>query len=82
MAYQAIGEAMTMAISTSFRKSLESSVTMLATLAPNTLRTPISLVRCSAVKVARPKRPRQEIRMAIPEKMLNSRPAFRSALYN
>jgi hypothetical protein len=31
---------------------------MLATDAPSTLRTPISLVRCSAVKAARPNSPR------------------------
>ncbi len=65
MAYHAIGEAMQMEIATSFKKSFESKPTMLATLAPNTFLTPISLVRCSALKVARPNKPRQEIRIAM-----------------
>ena len=33
-------------------------------LAPNTFRMPISLVRCSAVNIARPNKPREEIKMA------------------
>ena len=38
-------------------------------VAPNTLRTPISLVLCSAIKEARPNIvPRQEINMAMPAK--------------
>jgi hypothetical protein len=36
----------------------------LAPEAPITLRMPISFVRCSAVKAARPKWPRQEMKMA------------------
>ena len=47
-------------------------VTMFDAEAPNTLRTPISFVRCSAVNVAKPKRPRQEIKMARNAKMFAS----------
>ncbi len=57
--------AMTQEINTSFTKSLESNCQRLSTLAPKTFRTPISLTRCSAVKEARPKSPRQEMKMAI-----------------
>ena len=65
MANHAIGEAMTIAMSTSFRNSLDNNVTILEMLAPSTFLTPISLVRCSALKVARPNNPKQEIRIAI-----------------
>jgi hypothetical protein len=64
MISHANGEAMNNAIATSFRKSFENKITMLATLAPSTLRTPISFVRCSALNVASPNKPRHEIRMA------------------
>jgi len=37
--------------------------------APSTLRIPISLVLCSAVNADKPKRPRQEMRMARPAKI-------------
>ena len=63
--HHATGDAIRMAMPTSFKKSFDSSATIPATLAPNTLRTPISLVRCSALNVARPNKPRQEMRMAI-----------------
>ncbi len=59
--YHAIGEAIKKAMHTSFRKSLEMSATTPETLAPNTLRIPISLVRCSAVNVAKPNKPRQMV---------------------
>ena len=65
MTHQAIGEAMTIEMATSFRKSFESSDTIPVTLAPSTFLTPISFVRCSALNVAKPNKPRQEIRMAI-----------------
>ena len=58
------GEAIIAAITTSFKKSVESSATILVMLAPNTLRTPISFMRCSALNVANPNKPKQEIRMA------------------
>ena len=46
---------------TGFENCQASSRTMSRTRAPNTLRIPISLVRRSAVKAARPNRPRQAI---------------------
>ncbi len=45
-------------------KSLESNCHKSKTDAPNTFRTPISLVRCSATKEARPNKPKQEMKMA------------------
>ena len=42
---QAIGNAITAATITSFKKSFDSSATICGTLAPNTLRTPISFTR-------------------------------------
>src|SRR5690606_28799747 len=48
MLHQAIGEAMRMAINTGFIKSFDKRVTIPPVEAPNTLRMPISLIRCSA----------------------------------
>src|ERR1700730_804228 len=63
--HQATGDAITIDIATSFKKSFDKSVTIPATLAPKTLRTPISFVRCSALNVANPNNPRQQMRMAM-----------------
>ena len=49
----------------SFKKSFASNSTSAVTLAPSTFRTLISFLRCSALNVARPNRPIQEIRIAI-----------------
>src|SRR5579872_2470781 len=62
------GMAMNIERAVSPMKSLDSSDQRWGTLAPRTLRIPISLVRCSATKEARPKRPRQEIKMARDER--------------
>ena len=50
-------------ITTSFEKSFEIKAIIPGTVAPITLRMPISLVRCSAVKAARPNSPRPVITM-------------------
>src|SRR5678815_2626850 len=63
--YHATGEAMKNEIITSFKKSFDKSDTMPAVLAPNTLRMPISLIRCSTLNVVRPNKPRQEMKMAM-----------------
>ena len=63
--HQATGDAIKMATATSLIKSFDNSVIMLVTLAPNTLRTPISLVLCSALKVASPNNPRHEMKIAM-----------------
>lgn len=42
------------------------------TVAPNTLRIPISLVRACVVYDTNPKSPKQEMNMANPEKILNN----------
>jgi hypothetical protein len=48
----------------SFRKSFDNKPVILSIVAPKTFLIPISLMRCSATKVARPKIPKQEIKMA------------------
>ena len=50
-----------MAMTTSLAKSFESKTIISGTLAPSTLRTPISLMRCSAANVANPNSPRKPI---------------------
>jgi len=62
-------------------KSFDMSATMLLTLAPNTLRTPISLVRISVVYVARPSSPRQAMKIANDENMENKVLKLKSLLY-
>jgi penicillin V acylase-like amidase (Ntn superfamily) len=60
-------------MTTNFKKSLESIFHTLNTVAPNTFRTPISFVRCSATKEVNPKSPKQLIKIAkavkIPDKV-------------
>src|SRR5690349_16854017 len=59
------GNAHTKAITISFRKSFDSSATIAASLAPSTLRIPISFVRVSAENVASPNKPRQAMSIAM-----------------
>ena len=59
------GVAIIMAIHTSFTKSFEINAVIFATVAPNTLRMPISFVRCSAANAASPNKPRHDIAIAI-----------------
>ena len=75
------GMASTTARSTNFKKSLAKRPVMPATLAPNTLRMPISLVRRSAVKAYRANRPRQAINKAKPVNTLNTAPIRASERY-
>ena len=65
IANQATGDAIRIAMATNFKNSFDNNETMLPTLAPNTFLTPISLIRCSALKAARPNSPRQEINIAM-----------------
>ena len=71
MAYQATGKAITAAIKTNFKKSFDNSVTICGTLAPNTLRTPISLTLCVMVKADNPNKPKQAIKIAMHENIVN-----------
>src|ERR1051326_2589750 len=64
IAHHAIGAAMTNAINTSCKKSFDRSDTICETDAPNTLRTPISLVRCVVVKITSPSNPKQLMKIA------------------
>ena len=52
-----MGEEITKEIITRKEKSFDISRTRLGTVAPSTFRMPISFVRCSAVKAARPNNP-------------------------
>lgn len=56
-----MGDATTIAITTSLMKSAESNAVILVADAPSTLRMPISLVRCTVSSDIKPKRPRQLI---------------------
>jgi len=56
---------------TSFRKSRDNSVTICGTVAPNTLRKPISLTRWPIVNAESPSNPRHAIKIAIHENIVN-----------
>src|ERR1700733_9444461 len=58
--YQAMGRDMKKASAISFKKSLERRLVTVAMDAPNTLRTPISLRRCSTISDTMAKSPRQD----------------------
>ncbi len=81
MPHQATGAATTNEIATNIINSFDSSCTRLFMLAPKTLRMPISFVRCSAIKVERPNKPRQAIRIASTENISTISPMRCSALY-
>src|ERR1700704_2877316 len=81
MPYQATGIAIKNEINTSATKSLLNSPQRFKTDAPNTLRTPISLVRCSAMKDASPNKPRQLMNIANTAKKV-ARLLTRSSLLN
>ena len=55
---------------------------MLPIEAPKIFRIPISFVRCSAVKMIRPSKPRHEIKMANDAKALEKLLIICSLLYN
>src|SRR5579863_4874221 len=83
--HHAIGNAIMHDNTISFRKSFDNNEVMPVTLAPNTLRTPISFFLRSAVYAARPNKPRQEIKIARPANTLDSLPinaSFKNILLN
>jgi len=69
-----MGDAIHNEIITSPINSFDNKFQILNMEAPTTFRTPISLVRCPATKLANPKRPRQEINMARMAKKAESLP--------
>src|ERR1700730_8761205 len=81
MDHQDMGKAIPMDINTSFRKSADSIAVILFTEAPMTLRIPISFCLRCAVNAARPKSPRQEIRIANPAKYLDKMATRTSVAY-
>src|ERR1700722_13659238 len=82
MTHQAMGTPTRKETQINCRKSTDNSLTIELTDAPITFLIPISLVRCSALKAARPKRPRQEIMIAITVNELIMRDMMISFLYN
>src|SRR6185312_1277964 len=62
--YRATGIATAHEMITRLIQSFDNIFQILNTLAPNTFLTPISFVLCSAINVARPNKPRQEINIA------------------
>src|SRR5882672_1583128 len=64
MTYQATGEEIQNAITVVIRNFFDSRTTILPTVAPSTLRMPISFVFDSARKVMRPNIPRQVMKIA------------------
>ena len=60
-------DAITDPASTSHSIVWASIIIICAADAPKTLRMPISFLRCSVIYDARPKRPRQDMKMQIPE---------------
>lgn len=75
-----IGVAIAIAINTGFVNVEDSRYTTWKIDAPNTLRTPISFVLCSARKAERPYKPRLEIKIPSAAKTLNKFPGGCSAL--
>jgi hypothetical protein len=65
----------------SFKKSFDSIVVILWTLAPNTFRIPISLVLCSAMKADKANKPRQAMIIASTEKLVNIAEVRRTSVY-
>jgi hypothetical protein len=53
------------AITTSFKNSFESNVTIVVVSAPNTFLTPISFTRCEIANAESPNKPRHAIKIAI-----------------
>ncbi len=82
IASQATGKAISVAIVTSFKNSLDSNPTTVCTEAPSTFLTPISFFRRSAVKIDKPNKPRQATKMEIKVKMPNTVPIRCSERYN
>src|SRR5688572_11922776 len=64
--YQARGEAINIAIAISFIKSFDNKPATWVTVAPSTLRMPISLMRFTAASAARPNKPKQARKIEIP----------------
>src|SRR5665213_3451649 len=81
MAHQAMGDAMTIASSTSFTKSLESMPVICVIPAPSTFLMPISLFRCSAINADRANNPRQAMIMASTAKPVKIRTIRNTSAY-
>jgi len=81
MAYQATGVAMKNARPTHFTKSLLSIAITSETVAPLTLRTPISFLFLFNVNETKPSKPKQAITMEMIEKRLTNFPNRTSVLY-
>lgn len=69
--YHATGDAISMAMPTSLKKSFDRSRTMPVTLAPKTFRIPISFVFLTTTKAIKPHKPMQQMKMEMAENALN-----------
>src|SRR4030095_16881915 len=81
MAQYATGEAIMIEMITSFTKSFDSIAVIPLTLAPSTLRMPISLLRCSAMNADKANKPRQAIMIANTAKLVNILPVRCTSAY-
>src|SRR5664279_1653736 len=81
MAHQAMGVPIIKDNRTSFTKSFDKSWTIPLTLAPSTLRMPISLLLCSALNEASPNKPSEDIKIAIRVNELMILPSVSSDSY-
>ena len=85
MAYQATGNASSDEKAMSFKNSADNNPARPIMPAPRTLRIPISFVLRSAVKAARPNKPRQEIQIARAantlDNLLTSKPEYFPRIY-
>src|SRR5579871_4355861 len=81
MNHHAIGVDIKNERTTNNTNSFDNNFQRLNTEAPSTFRTPISLVRCSAINDANPNKPKHEINIARTEKNPASFP-IRSSLEN
>lgn len=72
LAYQAIGEPMTIGINSNLIKSCDNLAKMLPTVAPNTLHTPISLVRWAMVQDDKPNTPKEAMILPALKRKLKS----------
>lgn len=66
-----MGDAISKARSTSFKKSFDSKNTIPFILAPRTFRMPISFVLRTTTKAINPHKPMQHIKMEMPANALN-----------
>ena len=81
MVNHAIGTAITVATATNFAKLFANKIVTDVTEAPNTLRMPISFVRCAVANITKPNKPRHAIINASTVNASDNCSCFCSAAY-